>query len=67
MESITALLKELQPVRDASKPEARDALLTALWRRSDAEIAELSIHFTEAGMAHLAAVCRVIAGANTRR
>jgi hypothetical protein len=67
MESLTALLKELEPVRDAPELDACDALLTALWKRSNAEVAELSIHLAEAGMAHLAAMCRVIAGANTRR
>jgi hypothetical protein len=67
MESVTALLKELEPVRHAPKPEARSALLAALWRRSNAEIAELSIQFAQAGMADLASMCRVIAGTKQPR
>jgi hypothetical protein len=65
MESVDHLLKELEPVREASTEEASQALVSALWRRSQAEIADLSIHFADAGLLNLASVCRTIAAAKT--
>ena len=61
MESISQLLKELEPVRDASTRHAGKAFIRALRRRSRAEIAALSIQFAEAGFANLAAMCRCVA------
>ena len=63
MESLSHLLKELEPVRDANPREAGQALVAALWRRSHAEIADLSVQFASAGMLNLAAMCRSIAAA----
>jgi hypothetical protein len=63
MESISCLLKELEAVREASTREARAAFLAALWRRSHADIAQLSIQFANGGMKNLAAMCRTIAAA----
>lgn len=63
MESISHLLRELEPVQEASIPEARDALLAALWQRSHAEVADLSIQFADAGMTNIAAICRSVAAA----
>ena len=63
MESISHLLRELAPVQEASIPVARDALLAALWQRSHAEVADLSIQFTAAGMMNIAAICRSVAAA----
>jgi hypothetical protein len=63
MESVSQLLKELEPVRDASAREAGQAFVEALWRRSHAEIAELSVQLAEAGLTNLAAMCRTVAAA----
>lgn len=61
MESISHLLKELEPVREASTREACQAFFAALWRRSHAEIVDLSVQFANAGMANLASMCRKVA------
>lgn len=66
MESVSQLLRELQPVREASTREAGQAFVEALWRRSEAEIAELSIQFAEAGLVNLAAMCRSVAAARAK-
>lgn len=61
MESISNLLKELEPLRKASNSEACQALLAALWRRTHREVVHLSDRFAAAGMANIAAMCRKIA------
>jgi hypothetical protein len=67
MESVSQLLKELAPVRESSTREAGQAFVEALWRRSHAEIAELSIQFAAAGLTNLAAMCRSVAAARAKR
>ncbi|HWI35956.1 MAG TPA: hypothetical protein VNU64_05840, partial [Burkholderiales bacterium] len=67
MESVSQLLKELEPVREASTREAGQAFVEALWRRSHAEIADLSVQFAQAGLSNLAAMCRTVAAARGKR
>ena len=67
MESVSQLLKELQTVREASTREAGQAFVEALWRRSQAEIADLSVQFAAAGLSNLAAMCRTVAAARGKR
>jgi len=67
MESVSQLLKELEPVREASTREAGQAFVEALWRRSEAEIADLSVQFAAAGLTNLAAMCRTVAAARGKR
>jgi len=66
MESVSQLLKELEKVRDAGTREAGQAFVEALWRRSHAEIADLSVQLAEAGFVNLAAMCRTVAAARSR-
>jgi hypothetical protein len=67
MESLSHLLKELEPLREVSTQEACQGFVSALWRRTEREIAELSIHFADAGMSNLAAMCRNVAAAKSRK
>lgn len=67
MESISQLLKELEPASDATTRTAGKAFIRALRGRSQAEIVDLSIQFAEAGLANLAAMCRAVAAKVTRR
>ena len=66
MESVSQLLKELEPVRESDTREAGQALVEALWRRTHAEIADLSVQFANAGLLNLAAMCRTVAAARGR-
>ena len=67
MASLHQLLKEIEPVRDASTAQAAQAFVAALWRRSNAEIADLSIQFADARLLNAAAMCRSIATARAKR
>jgi hypothetical protein len=67
MESLSDLLKELESAREAPTPEACQAFVMALWRRSHAQIADLSVQFADAGMTNIAAMCRAVAVARERK
>jgi len=60
------LLSELDAVREAPTEEAHREFVTALWRRTVAEITDLSIQFSNAGMPNIAAMCRAVAIAKRR-